>query len=106
MVTLTGEARKFLEAQRSEAPGLKWYLIVHWRKGEMENWRGASGDVKWERHPDPGWSAEFVGYRPEDMQKELGESLMANVRLLTDPAFPGGVIEVEQGSLRVKANAV
>ena len=95
-----------MEAQRLRAPDLKWYLIVHWRKGEMENRRGADGESIWERLPDPGWSAEFVSYRPEDMSEELGGTLMRGVRILVDPVFVSGVVELEQGMLKVTSNAV
>ena len=89
-----------------QAPELKWYVIVHWRKGEMENRRGADGEALWERLPDPGWGAEFVGYRPEDIAEELGAVLMPGVRILVDPIFVGGVIELDQGKLKVTSNAV
>ena len=95
-----------MEAQRLRAPDLKWYLIVHWKKGEMENRRGADGEPSWERLPDPGGSAEFVGYRPQDIPDDLGGTLMPGVHVLIDPVFDSGVVELEQGALKVRSNAV
>lgn len=84
--------------------------MVYWQKGEMENRRGANGEALWERLPDPGWSVEFVGYRPEDVPNDLGEVLMPGVRVVIEPrepqAFPGGAVEFEQGRLSVSVNAV
>jgi hypothetical protein len=106
LITVTDQAREFMEAQRSGAPDLKWYLIVHWQKGEMENRRGTDGEPIWERLPDPGWSAEFVGYRPGDVPEDLGGTLMPGVRILVDPVFVSGVVDLEQGKLKVRSNAV
>ena len=76
----------------------------------MENRRGADGAAIWERLPDPGWDVELVGYPNQPQTTNLGEPLIAGVRLIVAKeaslSFPGGTVVVEDGRLKVEANAV
>jgi hypothetical protein len=110
LVTVSEEARELIERRRNEAVERNWYLVIHWRKGEMENRRGPDGDAVFERLPDPGWAVELVGYPDEPRTKDLGEPLLPNVRLIIEPRatgpFVSGAVVVEDGALQVRAKAV
>jgi hypothetical protein len=106
LIAITQDARQFIERWRTDAGGARCFLVIHWRKGEMENRRGAAGEAIWQRLPDPGWEVEVLGAVPEQSW-EMGHELMPGVRVAVgsppEHPFPGGLVIVEDGQLKVRA---
>jgi hypothetical protein len=91
---------------------MDWFLLISWRKGSVETWRGEDGAARWSREPDEGWIAEFGGCTPGRVPSDVGTPLHGNVRLLIQERpeppqpFPGGDIYVENGEFRVRPYAI
>jgi len=108
MIEVTASAKNFIESRVSEERDRRWYLVIEWRLGEMENFRADDGSSIWRRRPDKGWCVEIVGYGPE-VDGELGVPLLPGVRAIVVPSnehpFPGGTITFEDGWLKAEPHA-
>lgn len=108
MITVSEDARQYIEAQREKEPQRKWFLFIEWKLGEMNNTRAADGAAVWRREPDIGWRVNLVGY-PPDVAFDRGDTVVPGVRAVVLPApehpFPGGTIEYADGWLQVVPNA-
>ena len=109
MIDVSASAKDFIAARVAEEPDRRWYLVIEWRLGEMENSRAADGSSIWRRQPDKGWCVEIVGYGPE-LDRQLGEPLLPGVRVVVAPSkehpFQGGTITFEDGWLKVEPHAI
>jgi hypothetical protein len=112
MVTLSQAAIARIEQLTGGGEPMDWFLLISWRKGTAENWRGDDGIARWSRLPDDGWVAELGGYNPGTVAPDLGTPLLRNVRLLVQERpeppvpFPGGEVFVENGEFKVRLHAI
>jgi hypothetical protein len=109
MIKVSASAKDLIQSRRAGAEDHRWFLVIEWRKGEVDNSRGSDGSAVWRREPDKGWEAVLVGYGPE-VDASLGEPLLPGVRAIVastpEHPFPGATITVDGGELRVVVDAV
>lgn len=110
MVTITTDAREWLEAHQPSESEHAWLLDISWDRGDADHVRDAEGQWNWQRTPPRGWVVDIFGASIDALAAQLqlerhGPRLFVQPWLLPSPAFPDGVIDLDGDSLVFRANA-
>ena len=82
---------------------------VWWDRGDSDNKRSASGDVMWEHSSPRGWTVDVGGYPADEVPEQCPPPIAPEIYVELDArgrAFPGGMIDFEDGHLFLNENAV
>jgi hypothetical protein len=109
MITLTTSVQEKL-ADRSPGDGMAWLINIHWDRGDVEKVVERDGLVTFKRQAVPHWRVDLFGDRLETLAahphlERHAPLIFVQPWLLPNPRFPGGEVDVEDGSLVFRASA-
>jgi hypothetical protein len=109
MISITAEALARLDTLSSAEGSEGILLAIRWDRGDADNLRGPDGKSTWIHTPPRGWQVDVFGDSVEVLSKRpelqrFGRRVFVQPWLLTNPPFPGGVIDLEDDNIVFKAS--
>jgi hypothetical protein len=110
MIRITDSAKEYLNEHSGQSDDRPWILFVTWDRGNADNSRTVSGEVVWKRAQSRGWVVQHFR-QLRDSKEPLPEisvapGIFVYLNPIDGPAVKSGEIDVEDGKIVFRGNAV
>ena len=110
MIRITDSAKNKLNDDHGLAADRPWIVLITWDRGNADNSRTAAGEVIWERAQGKGWVVQYFR-QPKNSNEPLPEispapGIFVYLNPIDGPPIKGGEIDVEDGKIVFRENAV